>query len=270
MPALRQVPGLERLEGDRSHCDRGHRLCSEDSAEAPALDLYMPAGTRSRRPGPGAVVCEHPIRSLGELSGGWPASAAASRAPSRHGLVIAPGMLADALRRFLPLPLDAELSRHLAPVVHGDETGGWIRELGEEGGGNARARAWIARSEDAVRIVILPSRSAEAALFGDPGYQVAHLICDRYSAYRKLARIVEGRIVLAYCRVHARRDTSGTATRTSHRGFLRHGSMPGVWRARTTQSSSGGGAVEAFFAEKTTSPRASRSVRLSTPCTATD
>ena len=164
----------------------------------------------------------------------------ASRAPSQHGL--APGTLADALRRFLPLPLDAEISRHLAPVVHGDETGWWIRELGEEDGGNARARAWIVRSEDAVRIVILPSCSAEAALFGDPGYQVAHLICDRYSAYRKLARIMEGRIVLAYCRVHARRDTSGTATRTSHRGFvtLRHGSMPGVWRARTTQSSSGG------------------------------
>ena len=61
---------------------------------------------------------------------------------SQHGL--APGTLADALRRFLPLPLDAKIFRHLAPVVHGDETGWWIRELGEEGGGNARA--WIART----------------------------------------------------------------------------------------------------------------------------
>ena len=57
---------------------------------------------------------------------------------------------------------------------------------------------------DAVRI--LPSRSAEAALelFGGLGSpeQAAHLVCDRYSAYRKLARVMEGRIVLSYCWVY--------------------------------------------------------------------
>ena len=136
------------------------------------------------------------------------------RALSQHGLVIAPGTLADAQRGFLRLfePLDEEISRHLseAPIVHGDETGWRIRELGEEDGGNARAWAWIARSADAVRIVILPSRSAEAALelfkgLGSPE-QAAHLVCDRYSAYRKLARVMEGCIVLSYCWVHARRD----------------------------------------------------------------
>ncbi len=136
------------------------------------------------------------------------------RALGQHGLAIAPGTLADAQRGFLRLfePLDDEISRRLseAPVVHGDETGWWIRELGEEDGGNARAWAWIARSADAVRIVILPSRSAEAALelfrgLGSPE-QAAHLVCDRYSAYRKLARVMEGCIVLSYCWVHARRD----------------------------------------------------------------
>ena len=78
--------------------------------------------------------------------------------------------------------------------------------MGEENGGNSRAWAWIARSEDAVRIV--PSRSAEAALalFGSLGSpeQAAYLVCDRYSAYRKLARVMEGRIILSWA--HARRD----------------------------------------------------------------
>ena len=54
----------------------------------------------------------------------------------------------------------------------------------------------------------MPSRSAEAALelfrgLGSPE-QAAHLVCDRYSAYRKLARVMEGCIVLSW--VHARRD----------------------------------------------------------------
>ena len=132
----------------------------------------------------------------------------------QHGLAIAPGTLADAQRRLLPLfeQLDEEISRRLwdAPVVNGDETGWRIRELGEKDGGSARAWVWIARSHDATRTVVLPSRSAEAAreLFGGLGSpeQAAYLVCDRYSAYRKLARDMDGSIVLSYCWVHARRD----------------------------------------------------------------
>ena len=52
-----------------------------------------------------------------------------------------------------------------------------------------------------------PSRSAEAALkvFGGAvGVQV--LVVDRYSTYKKLARVLEGRVILAWCWAHQRRD----------------------------------------------------------------
>ena len=32
------------------------------------------------------------------------------------------------------------------------------------------------------------------------------LVCDRYSAYKKLARLAAGRLVLAFCWAHVRRD----------------------------------------------------------------
>ena len=165
------------------------------------------------------------------------------------------GTLADALRRFLPLALDAEISRHLseAPVVHGDETGWWIRELNERGSGSARA--WAGRSEDAVRI--LPSRSGEAtlALFGSLGSpeQADHLI--RYSAYRKLARIMEGHIVLSYC--HARRHFVNLGNGYPNlapfaRKWIRH--IAALYRLNARRGNAIAerwlaGAVEAFFAK---------------------
>ena len=62
-------------------------------------------------------------------------------------------------------------------------------------------------ARDAVRFHVDPSRSAAAAarLFGDaaPG---TVLVCDRYSAYKKLGRELGDRLTLAFCWVHARRD----------------------------------------------------------------
>ena len=51
------------------------------------------------------------------------------------------------------------------------------------------------------------SRSAEAAaeLFGElaPGTVI---VCDRYSAYKRLARLLGGLVTLAFCWAHLRRD----------------------------------------------------------------
>ena len=86
-----------------------------------------------------------------------------------------------------------------AAVRHGDETGWRIQAL-RQAGRSGRAWLWVSVTEHAVYFHIDPSRSAEAALkvFGGAvGVQV--LVVDRYSTYKKLARVLEGRVILAWC-----------------------------------------------------------------------
>ena len=127
-----------------------------------------------------------------------------------QGLAISAGTLADGARRLAPLfePLSAAIlaRQNEARLRRGDETAWRIRALGEAGG-SSRAWLWIGVCEDAVYFHVDPSRSAAAAarLFGDaaPG---TVLVCDRYSAYKKLAKDSAGLVTLAFCWVHARRD----------------------------------------------------------------
>ena len=74
-------------------------------------------------------------------------------------------------------------------------------------GGSSRAWLWIGVCEDAVYFHVDPSRGAAAAarLFGDaaPG---TVLVCDRYSAHKKLAKDSAGLVTLAFCWAHVRRD----------------------------------------------------------------
>jgi len=127
-----------------------------------------------------------------------------------QGLPMAPGTMASSVRRFLPLfaPLaEAILARQNGMAVrHGDETGWRIQALGETGG-SRRAWLWISVGKDAVYYRIDPSRSAEAAikLFGSVEGTV-FLVCDRYSAYVKMARELDGRVILCWCWIHQRRD----------------------------------------------------------------
>ena len=127
-----------------------------------------------------------------------------------QGLPVAPGTLADSAPRFVPLfePLAEAIRAHQneSALRQADETGWRVQELRGEGR-SGRAWLWASVTEDSACFHIDPSRSAEAALrlFGDlaPG---TVLVCDRYSAYKKLARLLEGLIVLAFCWSHSRRD----------------------------------------------------------------
>ena len=127
-----------------------------------------------------------------------------------QGLAIAPGTIAGSVRRFLPLfaPLaEAILAyQNEMAVRHGDETGWRIQALSETGR-SRRAWLWISVGKDAVYYHIDPSRSAEAAmkLFGSVKGTV-FLVCDRYSAYIKMARELDGKVILCWCWVHQRRD----------------------------------------------------------------
>ena len=129
---------------------------------------------------------------------------------SAQGLTVSPGTLADSLKRFVPLlePLAEAILAHQnkAALRHADETSWRVQELrGEDR--SSRAWLWVSVSNDAVSFHIDPSRSAEAAqkLFGDALLDTV-IVCDRYSAYKRLARLREGKVTLAFCWSHMRCD----------------------------------------------------------------
>jgi transposase len=125
-------------------------------------------------------------------------------------LAISPGTIAGSVRRFMPLfaPLTEAILAHQneMAVRHGDETGWRIQALGETGR-SRRAWLWISVGKDAVYYRVDPSRSAEAAmkLFGSVKGTV-FLVCDRYVAYIKMARELDGKVILCWCWIHQRRD----------------------------------------------------------------
>ena len=91
-------------------------------------------------------------------------------------------------------PVAAAIFAHQnkAALRHADETSWRVQQLrGEDR--SSRAWLWTSVSSDAVCFHIHPSRSAEAAhkLFaGALLYTV--IVCDRYSAYKKLVRLLGG------------------------------------------------------------------------------
>ena len=127
-----------------------------------------------------------------------------------QGLPVSSGTLADSVPRFVPLfePVAGAILAHQDAVAlrHADETTWRVQALRGEGH-SGRAWLWTAVGNDAVRFHIDASRSAEAAakLFGDLAPETV-IVCDRYSAYKRLARLLGGTVVLAFCWAHLRRD----------------------------------------------------------------
>ena len=126
------------------------------------------------------------------------------------GLAISPGTLADSTKRFVPLfePLAKAILAHQneAALRHADETS-WRVQAYREKGRSSRAWLWTSVSDDAVYFHIDPSRSAEVAmkLFGSVK-DIVVLVCDRFSAYKKLARELGGKVILQWCWAHQRRS----------------------------------------------------------------
>ncbi len=127
-----------------------------------------------------------------------------------QGLPISPGTLAGSVPRFVPLfePVaDAILAHQNSAVLrHADETTWRVQAL-REAGRSSRAWLWISVGHDAVYFHIDPSRSAEAAheLFAEARPSTV-IVCDRYSACKRLARLLGGRVILSFCWAHIRRD----------------------------------------------------------------
>ena len=127
-----------------------------------------------------------------------------------QGLAVSPGTLANSRKRFVALfesLYEAILAhQNTAALRHADETSWRVQELrGDDC--SSRAWLWTSVSSDAVCFHIDPNRSAEAALklFAEarPG---TIIVCDRFSAYKRLVRLLGDMAILAYCWVHQRRD----------------------------------------------------------------
>ena len=125
------------------------------------------------------------------------------------GLPISPGTLADSIKRFVPLfkPLAEAILAHQneATLRQADETSWRVQEYRRQGR-SGRAWLWTSVSDDAVFFHIDPSRSAKVAMkLFDSVKDTVVLVCDRYSAYRALARELAGKVILQWCWAHQRR-----------------------------------------------------------------
>ena len=168
----------------RRRCDCASSPTEVSAPPAPRLFAGTPCGTSVwARFLFERYACFRPLRRVASWLSG-------------QGLPISPGTLGDSARRFAPLfePVaEAILARqNEAAVRHGDETTWRVQSLREESR-SSRAWLWTSVSEDAVYFHIDPSRGAEVArkLFGTAGLHTV-IVCDRYSAYKKMARIPGG------------------------------------------------------------------------------
>lgn len=126
-----------------------------------------------------------------------------------HGLVLSPGTVTDGLRRLAPLfePLvEGLVARNLAEKQwHADETGWRVFEA-VEGKEGSSWWLWVFRSASAVVFVLDPSRSARVPEAHLGGAEEGVLIVDRYVVYKGLSVVKVGKVLLAFCWQHVRRD----------------------------------------------------------------
>jgi transposase len=127
---------------------------------------------------------------------------------SDYELTLSPGTLTGGLRTLAPLfePLEKALLSRLQSEKrwHADETR-WMVFAEREGKIGHRWYLWVFHSESVIHFVLDPTRSAQVPIAELSDSEGGIVICDRYSGYQKLARIL-GTILLAFCWAHQRRD----------------------------------------------------------------
>jgi transposase len=126
-----------------------------------------------------------------------------------HGLDLSLGTVTDGLRRLAPLfePLYESLIEHQRQEHHwhADETR-WLVFVTLEGKVGHRWYLWAVQSEHAVVFLLDPSRAHDVPEdhLGPEAFGILNV--DRYSAYKAMAQVKAGNILLAFCWAHVRRD----------------------------------------------------------------
>jgi transposase len=125
------------------------------------------------------------------------------------GLDVAPGTVAGGLKRLEPLfqPLyKALLTRNAASVfAQADETR-WMVFIDLEGKTGHRWWLWVFLGDDTVAFRLDPTRSHDVPETHFPADARMVLMVDRYAAYKAMAQVKRGDVVLVFCWSHVRRD----------------------------------------------------------------
>jgi transposase len=127
-----------------------------------------------------------------------------------HGLDLSAGTITDGLRRLAPLfePVYEALVRRSRgqSLWHADETR-WLVFATIEGKVGYRWYLWVFHAAEVVVFVLAAGRSHDVPEehFG-PVEGRGILVVDRYKAYQAIDKVKGGRIVLAFCWAHVRRD----------------------------------------------------------------
>jgi transposase len=119
------------------------------------------------------------------------------------------GTVTDGLQRLVPLfqPLYEALIEHSRgqPLWHADETR-WQVFVTVEGKTGYRWYLWVFHSADAVVFVLAMGRSHEVPEEHLGLVEEGILVVDRYQAYQAVNAVKDGRIMIAFCWAHVRRD----------------------------------------------------------------
>ena len=126
-----------------------------------------------------------------------------------HDLSLPAGTITDGLQKLVPLfePLYKNLSEHnrAAEHWHCDETR-WLVFVKRPDKANFNWMLWVFAAKESIVFVLDPTRSHDVpeAHFGDDAAGIASV--DRYSAYKAMAQVKAGKIILSFCWAHVRRD----------------------------------------------------------------
>jgi transposase len=126
-----------------------------------------------------------------------------------YGLLLAAGTIADGLKRIEPLlePIYAALSaRNVQSAFHHADETRWLVFAEKQGKRSYRWWLWVFAGEDTVIYVLDPTRSHDVPEGHFPADAEGVLIVDRYSAYKAMQQVQAGKLILAFCWAHVRRD----------------------------------------------------------------
>ena len=126
-----------------------------------------------------------------------------------NGLDLSAGTITGGLQKLVPLfqPLYELLVEHNRGETHWhcDETR-WLVFIQHPGKANFIWYLWVFSGQESIVFVLDPTRAHDVpeAHFGDDAEGIANV--DRYSAYKAMAQVKAGLIILAFCWAHVRRD----------------------------------------------------------------
>ena len=225
---LRVFPGTD--DGEIVELEvKAYRRVVHRRRYTPGVPLWLPARRRERT-APGTADQPGPVWHLGMDAGTagqvclWTPEPASGARPGRSRSAYVTGHARRWPAGHTPLfePLGQALMDRLRSERHwhAHETR-WAVFVDTEGRVGHRWYLWVFHARSVVHYVLDPARSAQVVTDELDSVKDAKdvravkkaiLSCDRYSAYKKFARLHPG-VVLAFCWAHQRRDFLELATR---------------------------------------------------------